>query len=122
MATRTTKPVIVRVPSFSPAAKRRAAGIARRGYSIASKAAASERHTLAAVGAAAVLGFAKRSNVELPKIDALGVAGTYGLAAWALGRTMKSPIMSHVATGLLSISAYQLAAGSSVSGDDGGYL
>lgn len=113
---------IVRVPSFSAATKRRAAGIARRGFSAASKAASSEKHTIAAVAAAAALGFMQRSGVALPKIDALGTAGTYGLVAWAGGRFMRSPVLSHIATGLMSISAYQLAAGQTLSGEDGGAL
>lgn len=111
---------IVRVPSFSAATKRRAAGLARRGFSAAARAASSEKHTIAAVGAAATLGFMQRSGVTLPKIDALGTAGTYGLIAWAGGRFMRSPILSHIATGLMSISAYQLAAGQTVSGEDDG--
>jgi len=117
---KTSSVKIVRVPTFSAAAKRRASGIARRGFSAAARAASSERHTIAAVGAAAVLGFMQRSGVALPKVDALGTAGTYGLIAWAGGRFMRSQILSHVATGLMSISAYQLAAGQTVSGDDEG--
>jgi len=117
---KTSSVKIVRVPTFSAAAMRRASGIARRGFSAAARAASSERHTIAAVGAAAVLGFMQRSGVALPKVDALGTAGTYGLIAWAGGRFMRSQILSHVATGLMSISAYQLAAGQTVSGDDEG--
>lgn len=113
---------IVRVPSFSAATKRRAAGLARRGFSAASKAASSEKHTIAAVAAAATLGFMQRSGVALPRVDALGTAGTYGLIAWAGGRFMRSPVLSHIATGLMSISAYQLAAGQTLSGEDGGAL
>lgn len=119
---KTSSVKIVRVPTFSAAAKRRASGIARRGFSAAARAASSERHTIAAVGAAAVLGFMQRSGVSLPKVDALGTAGTYGLIAWAGGRFMRSQILSHVATGLMSISAYQLAAGQTVSGDDDGAM
>jgi len=120
--TRTAAVKIVRVPSFSATTKRRAAGLARRGFSVASKAASSEKHTIAAVAAAATLGFMQRSGVSLPKFDALGTAGTYGLVAWAGGRFMRSPTLSHIATGLMSISAYQLAAGQTLSGEDGGAL
>lgn len=122
MATKSAKVQIVRVPSFSPAARRRAGAIARRGFSAAGRAAASEKHTIAAVAAAATLGFMQRSGVSLPRIDALGTAGTYGLVSWAAGRFMKSPVLSHIATGLMSISAYQLAAGQTLAGDDGGSL
>lgn len=109
---------IVRVPQFGGA--RRAGALMRRGASAAARAAMTERHTVAAVGAAAVLGIARRQGVQLPSIPALGVAGTYGVAAWALGRMTRSRVAEHVATGLLSVAAYELASGSSVSGDDAG--
>lgn len=109
---------IVRVPSFGP----RGRAALRRVGSAARSVAMSERHTAAAVGAAAVLGFAQRSGVSLPKIDAIGTAGTYGLVAWGIGRWTRSTVMQHVATGLLSVAAYQLAAGGTVSGDDGGEI
>lgn len=70
---------------------------------------AEERHTLAAVAAAGVLGLAKRQGVELPRIEALGTPGTYGLAAWALGKWSRNRTLSHVATGLLSVALYELA-------------
>jgi hypothetical protein len=120
--TRTTAVKIVRVPSFSATAKRQAGAVARRGFSAAGRAASSEKHTIAAVAAAATLGFMQRSGVALPKFDALGTAGTYGLIAWAGGRFMRSPVLSHIATGLMSISAFQLAAGQTLSGEDGGAL
>jgi hypothetical protein len=107
---------VIRVPSFP---RGRARHLARRGFSAAARAAVTEKHTLAAVGAAGALGFAKRMGVSLPKIDALGTAGTYGVVAWAGARFMKSRTLSHVATGLLCVAAYQHAAGGgSVSGDD----
>jgi hypothetical protein len=109
---------IVRVPSFGARAK----AIARRGASVGARMAMAEKHTAAAVGAAAVLGFAARSGVQLPKIDAIGTAGTYGLVAWAIGRWTRSNVAQHVATGLLSVAAYQLASGGSVSGDDAGEI
>lgn len=66
-----------------------------------------ERHTLAALVAAGVVGYVDRDGgVELPKIDALGTAGTYGLAAWILGRATGSKMAQHAATGLLSVAVY----------------
>lgn len=109
---------IVRVPSFGPRGRQ----LARRVASSAARMAASERHTAAAVAASAVLGFAQRSGVALPKIDAIGTAGTYGLIAWGIGRWTRSPVAQHVATGLLSVAAYQLASGGGVSGDDAGEI
>jgi hypothetical protein len=116
MATKTSKPVIVRVPAATPA-RRKSTGFARRASSAASRLAASETHTIVAVGSAVVLGLMKRQNVALPKIDALGTPGTYGLLAWAVGRYTRSTMAQHVATGLMSVSAYQLAAGQTLSGD-----
>ena len=102
---------------------------ARRSGSRVASAANAERHTLAAVGAAAALGFLKRSNVKLPMVAALGVPGTYGIVLWALARYTKSRIAGHMATGLLCLSAYEVAqnlgvpgsvmSGDDVSGDDG---
>jgi len=109
--------VIVRVPTISPATRARAVGFARRGVSAAARVASSERHTIVAVGSAAVLGFMKKQNVRLPKFDALGTPGTYGLIAWAIGRFTKSPVAQHVATGLMSVSAYELASGQTLSGE-----
>lgn len=98
---------------------------ARRTGSRVASAANAERHTLAAVGAAAALGFLKRSKVDLPKIDAIGTPGTYGLALWMFARFTKSRIAGHMATGLLCLSAYEFAQnlgvpGSTMSGDDMG--
>ena len=44
-------------------------------------------------------------------VGALGVAGTYGLAAWALGRYSRNRTMQHVATGLLAVAAAEFASG-----------
>lgn len=91
------------------------ANLARRGASATAKAAAEERHTLVALGAAGAAGYMRREGMldNLPHIDAIGVEGTYGLAAWALGRWMRSRVSSHVATGLLAIAVNRLAAGES---------
>jgi hypothetical protein len=114
---------IVRVPSMT-GARRRAGALVRRGASAAARAAASERHTAAAVLGAAAIGWAQRSGTTLPHVASLGVAGTYGVLAWAVGRMTRSNVAQHVATGLLAVAAYQLTAGggTSVSGDDAGEI
>ena len=104
--------------------KTRVVTAARRGGGIAAAAASAERHTLAAVGAAAALGFLKRNNVQLPKVDALGTPGTYGVVLWALARWSKSRVAGHMATGLLCLAAYDFAQtvgvpGAVMSGDGG---
>lgn len=87
-----------------------AANLARRGASAAARAAASERHTLTAMGAAAALGYVEGSGTQVPKIDALGVAGTYGGLAWMVGRFTKSRVAEHVATGLLAVAVRDMVA------------
>jgi hypothetical protein len=109
------KVAIVRVPRFI-----KAKAAVRRGATAAARFAADEKHTLAAALAAGALGWAEKSKTELPRIKALGTAATYGLAAWALGKFTKSRVARHVATGLLSVAAYQFAkgGGDAMTGDD----
>lgn len=84
--------------------------IARRGVRAGGRAALSERHTLAAVGTAAAFGYLSRpGGTTLPHITALGQAGTYGAALWAVGRFTKSPMAQHMATGLLCVQAAEWA-------------
>lgn len=101
-----------RIPRISVSIPRRAlARGARRAGAAAAQAAVSEKHTFAAVAAAAGYGFARSRGVSLPYVGALGVAGTYGLAAWALGRYSRNRTMQHVATGLLAVAAAEFASG-----------
>lgn len=92
--------------------------VGRSGLSAAARAARTEKHTIAAVIAAGAMGFMKREGVQLPKVDALGTAGTYGALAWLAGRYLKSQVLQHVATGLLSVAAAELGSGAVVSGDE----
>lgn len=112
---------VVKVPQvrFIRSGGRAVARGARRGLSVAGRAAMSEKHTFAAVGAAAALGAAKKFGVDLPKVDALGTAGTYGLVAWMAGKYMRSTMLQHVATGLLCVGAYELCSGQGLAGDSG---
>lgn len=87
---------------------RRMKPMIRRGAGAAARAAASEKHTLAALATAAVLGFAQREGWDLPHVKALGRAGTYGLALWGIGRFTRSRMAEHAATGALSIAIFQL--------------
>jgi hypothetical protein len=96
----------------------RAGATVRRGATAAGKALADEKHTLTALVASAALGLAKRQAIALPKIDAIGTAGTYGAAFWVAARMLKSRTLSHVATGLLSVAAFSMAAGDTLTGDD----
>lgn len=108
--TKTPDVKIVRVPSMSPATRAKAKAAVSRGFSAAARTALEEKHTIAAVAAGGVLGYIESRRVSVPKIDALGVAGTYGTLAWVLGRYTKSPTMQHVATGLLACGMRDLVA------------
>lgn len=79
-----------------------AASLARRGGRAALVAAQAEKHTLAAVGTAAALGYIQKNNVQVPHIEAIGVDGTVGLALWAFGRYTKNRTAQHMATGALA--------------------
>lgn len=92
--------------------------LARRGGTAVASAARSEKHTISAVAAAAILAYAKKAGVDLPKIDALGTSGTYGLVLWAVGRYTRSPMAQHAATGLLSIAVAELISGERIAGED----
>ena len=107
---------IVRVPTGKRGNPKKTS--VRRGATVAARAIADEKHTLTALVSSAALGLAKRQKIDLPKIDAIGTAGTYGLAAWVGGRWLKSRTLQHVATGLLSVATFALAAGDTLTGDD----
>jgi len=99
--------------------KERAKGAVKRGASAAARAAASEKHTLIAIVSAFAVGFAEAKGMQLPKVGPLSPAGTAGLAAWGIGKFTKSKTAQHVATGLLSVQAYQFgASGAKIAGDD----
>ncbi len=85
--------------------------VARRGVSMAAREAREEKHTLYALGAAAALGYAERQEYDLPHVEAVGVAGTYGVLAWIIGKYTKNRSARHMATGLLSIAVNRFAAG-----------
>lgn len=79
-----------------------AAALARRGGRAALLAAQSEKHTIAALGTAAALGYVQRTGTQIPHIDALGVDGSVGVALWLGGRFTKNRTMQHMATGALA--------------------
>lgn len=107
--------------SFLPAPRTRTriVRVAQRGASAAAKAASNEKHTIAAVLGAAVLGHATKNKWKVPQVESLGPAATWGFAAWALGRYTKNRTAQHVATGLLSVAAYEWAMKPSTDGTDG---
>jgi hypothetical protein len=94
--------------------------LARRAGSAIAGQAMQRKHTLAALGAAAALGYMSRTGTTLPHIEAIGVPGTYALAAYALGEMTKSRTLSHMATGLGAIAVYDMVRTSSMLGSGGG--
>ena len=64
------------------------------------------------VGAAAAAGYIEGHGIALPSIPALGVPGTYGLAALAWYAVTGNATAASVATGLLSAAIYETAKGS----------
>lgn len=68
-----------------------------------------------AVLSAGIIGYAESPGVDgkpkfnLPKIDALGVPGTYGLLAAGVYAATDSDMAAHVSTGLLSVAVYNAA-------------
>jgi hypothetical protein len=88
---------------------RRSAPVVKRIGRAAGTAALEERHTIAAVLAGIVLGYAERQSVQIPDVLGIGTPATVGLGAWILGKTTKSRMARHVATGCLAIAAYQFA-------------
>ncbi len=118
---------IIRVPRLPSVSRAGARKFARRAGSAVAAAAKDEKHTLVALGAAAALGYASRKGKDgksiasgLPKVEALGVAGTYALAAFVAAKYTKSRTLRHVATGLGSVAAYKFGLGKNeaVEGDD----
>jgi hypothetical protein len=85
---------------------------------MAARLAAQRKHTMLALVGAAAAGLVKRQGIELPKIDALGVTGTYGAVLLVAGEMMKSRVLESMGTGLACIAVYQLSAGETVEGDE----
>jgi hypothetical protein len=88
---------------------RRSAPVVKKIGRAAGAAALEERHTIAAVLAGIVLGYAERNHVAVPDPLGIGTPATVGIAAWLLGKTTKSRMARHVATGCLAIAAWQFA-------------
>lgn len=98
--------IVVRTPSASSSARARLAKAAghgaRRGLAMAARAAMTERHTITALGTAAVLGYIQKERMQVPHVAALGVDGTIGAVLWVAGRYTKNPMLQHAATGALA--------------------
>lgn len=116
---RAVSPVIVRVPA-APAKKH---SRARRVGAAIGHQASEEKHRIAAIFTGAVLGWLDSQGTKIPTVPMLGRAGTVGVAAYLIYRQSKSNrMLSHIATGALTIAAYQLGNKGTISGDLDGDL
>ena len=122
MAAKALKRYNFQAPKTKTRWRTRTVTTARRGVSAAAQVAREEKHTIAAIGAAAVCGYAEKEDWNLPKVDTLGTPGTYGALAYIAGRYMKSKTLSHVATGLLSVAAYKLTSEGGEEGPKGDFV
>lgn len=104
---------IIKVSAPRPLVSGRRRRVASRLASHAQRVAADEKHRLYAAGAAGLIGYAEKSGWNLPHVDALGVAGTYGLGGWLALKAglIKGKTFSHAVTGLLAVAAYQFGKG-----------
>jgi hypothetical protein len=75
-----------------------------------------EKHRVGAILGGAVLGLLDKSGTTIPTLPYLGKAGTVGVAAWVIGKYMHNQWAEDMATGMLSIAAYELAKEGSISG------
>ena len=92
--------------------------LARRGASVALSKAREEKHTFIALGVAGAAGYARGKGMldNIPHVQQLGVVGTFGIAAWALGKYTNNRIARHAATGLLAIAVNRFAEAQARSG------
>lgn len=76
---------------------------------------------LLTVAAAGAVGLLQKQGIKVPKlINSLSTPANIGLMAWVAARFLKSPILDHAATGMLSVAAFGLGSGVEV-GEDVGY-
>lgn len=88
----------------------RAAPIARRVGGVALQAARDEKHTIAAVVAAAALGYADRENMleSWSLIDGVDPKAQLALALFIASKVTRSRTVAHVATGVASVAVFDM--------------
>lgn len=82
---------------------------AKRGATVAVKAAWQERATIVSLISGGALGYMEGSGKKLPHIEKLGVSGTWGVGLYLGGRAAKSPTAVMAGTALMTIAIYQAA-------------
>lgn len=111
-----SSPQTIRVVAPSAPSRPRFARMRRYGHAVG-RAAAGEKHMLAAFAAAGAYGLAERAGLPIPSIGPIGPAGTVALACWLYGKTQHSQTALHLATGLGCVAINRLAATGTVVGD-----
>ena len=109
MASR-ARTIIRRAPQAVRTIAVRSAPVVRRVGSAAARAAADEKHTLAAVGAAGLLGYLDKNGHldQLTLVEGVDPKSQLALILWAAGKVTKNKIVQHVATGVASVAIYSM--------------
>lgn len=117
MAATMVRTRVVRMPGRT---RTRIVRAARRIGGTGARIARDQRHMFYAAAAAAALGYVSRpGGVDLPHVQALGVAGTYGLLAAGLSMAkIGGESVRHAATGLLCAAIYDYMKTPSTSAGD----
>jgi hypothetical protein len=107
-ASRTT--ALARAPSRTRVIVQRAAPIARRVAGAAARAALDERHTIAALVSAGVLGYLDREGQleRMSLVDGIDPKVQWALIAYLGARMTRSRTLAHVATGVGSVAIYDM--------------
>lgn len=109
-ATRSRSTALARTQQRARVIVARAAPVARRVGGAALNAARDEKHTIAALVSAGVLGYADREGMleSWSLIDGIDPKVQLALAAFLVAKVSKSRTAAHVATGLGSVAIYDL--------------
>lgn len=130
MANRSVSVVRVPPPPSHAFGKRRGRvrAFARRAGGAIASAAADQKHTLIAGGAAFALGYASRKGKDgksfaqsIPRIKAIGLPGTLAVASWLVGKYAPAGgglarSARHMTTGFLAVAAHRAGVGKDDSG------
>lgn len=113
------KPVMPTIRVAMPRAPSgRLARHVKRGARRITSEASQNKHRFGAIAAGFALGYMQKNGWSLPAIPMLGQAGTLAVAAYFGGKWMKSRMLSHAATGLAAVAAYELGKDGSIAGYD----
>jgi hypothetical protein len=114
--------IAAKAPTIRVIAPRAVASVKHHGKRIARRVAHTayeEKHRFVAIAASFGLGLLDKSGFDIPTpIPFLGKAGNGALLAYAGYKLLHNRTLSHVATGLACVAAYEMGKDGSISGDD----